>query len=110
MTVHARFLDEPAGRCPRLGLSIGKKVGGAVARNRLKRRVREAFRISQLRIADLAGSHGPLDLVVSMRPHEPLKPIQYAEMIVDSVRRIARDHARRRAKNRAETGSADTDV
>ena len=29
----------------RLGLSVGRKVGGAVVRNRVKRRVREIFRL-----------------------------------------------------------------
>jgi RNase P protein component len=31
----------------RLGLSVGKKLGGAVVRNRYKRVLREAFRLSQ---------------------------------------------------------------
>ncbi|MEE9295197.1 MAG: ribonuclease P protein component [Phycisphaerae bacterium] len=31
----------------RLGLSVGKGVGGAVIRNRIKRLIREAFRLSQ---------------------------------------------------------------
>lgn len=31
----------------RLGITAGKKVGGAVCRNRAKRRIRELFRISQ---------------------------------------------------------------
>jgi ribonuclease P protein component len=45
----------------RLGLSIGKKaVGNSVARNRVKRQVRESFR---LHAADLKG----LDLVVGAR-------------------------------------------
>lgn len=47
---------------PRLGLSVSKKVGTAVKRNRVRRRLKEIFRSS------LAGLPGELDLVISARP------------------------------------------
>ena len=48
---------------PRLGLSIGRKVGMAVRRNRIKRWIRETFRLMQHELACA-------DLVVSVRPHK----------------------------------------
>lgn len=35
----------------RLGITAGKKIGGAVCRNRAKRRIRELFRITQAEIS-----------------------------------------------------------
>ena len=46
----------------RLGLSVSKKVGNAVVRNTVRRRLREVFRASSDEAAD------GLDLVVSARP------------------------------------------
>lgn len=31
--------------CNRLGITVGKKIGGAVVRNRIKRLIRESFRL-----------------------------------------------------------------
>jgi ribonuclease P protein component len=38
----ARREDEPGGEA-RLGLSVGRRIGGAVQRNKVKRAIREAF-------------------------------------------------------------------
>jgi ribonuclease P protein component len=47
---------------PRLGLAVAvRAAGGAVARNRLRRIIRESFRVHQLELP-------PVDLVVSVRP------------------------------------------
>ena len=52
----------PAVSGSRLGLSVSRKVGGAVRRNRVKRLLREAFRLNQHRMST------GYDLVAYPRP------------------------------------------
>lgn len=46
----------------RLGLAIGRRVGGAVARNRARRLLREVFRLNRAALV------GDLDLVIVAKP------------------------------------------
>ncbi len=53
------YLARPEGSGPRVGLTVGRVLGGAVERNRIKRRLREAVRFS------LAGLRAPVDVVIN---------------------------------------------
>ena len=64
----------------RLGLSVSRKVGSAVVRNRVKRLLREAFRTSA------AALPPGLDLVVVARPHQGWDLTRYAEALATAAR------------------------
>ncbi len=75
---------------PRLGLAISRRTGSAVVRNRIKRRLREAFRRLQ---HDLPQGY---DLVVAVRPHTPLGPDEYQEALSRAARALDRTWTRKR--------------
>ena len=56
--------DLPVADAPRLGITVSRKVGDAVTRNRVKRQLREAF-------ADAQGADPHSDYVVIARPGLP---------------------------------------
>ena len=77
---------------PRLGMSVGRKVGTAVRRNRIRRLIRESFRLLQ---HDLPRGRG-YDLVVVVRPHEPLILAEYQKMLMAMLLRLHNTWDRRR--------------
>lgn len=75
----------------RLGLSVGRRVGDAVTRNRIKRRIREAFRLMR---PDMPPGY---DLVVIVRPHTPATLDEYRGWLSGAWEAI--DHAWRKRLN-----------
>jgi len=59
---------------PRLGITVSRRMGGAVQRNRWKRLMREAFRLTQHQLP-------PLDLVWIARAQSPPKLGELMESI-----------------------------
>ena len=81
LVLHARRTEAPHLRA---GITVGKRVGGAVLRNRVRRRVREHLR------ARLAGLTPGWDVVISARP--PAAAASFDELgdAVDQLVRRAR--------------------
>jgi len=87
LVVHGRQSEL---RHARLGLTVSRRVGNAVVRNRWKRAIREAFRLVRHRLP-------PLDLVVAPRP--AANPV-VSELMV-SLAALAR-----RVEKRLQSGAA----
>jgi ribonuclease P protein component len=81
---------------PRLGITVSRRVGNAVARNRWKRLLRESFRLTQHQLP-------ALDLVCTARAATPPPLAKLMEMIPQLSARIAR-----RARPSAESNEGQT--
>lgn len=71
----------------RLGISIGRHVGIAAVRNRIKRLLRESFRLMQ---HDLPKGY---DFVVAVRKHEPLLLADYQRLLSGMLLKLHRKSA-----------------
>lgn len=82
LRVHARLNGETPS-ITRLGLSVGRRVGPAVTRNRVKRLLREAFRLSQREL--------PLgiDLVIVVHPHDKPELAAYTNHLKTAAATLA---------------------
>ena len=74
---------------PRLGLSVSRRVGNAVTRNTVRRRLREVFHSALTEIP------GDLDLVVSARPAAAEATVrELNEEFVSSLRKLGEEGSR----------------
>jgi ribonuclease P protein component len=62
-------------KTPRIGFSVSRRVGTAPRRNRIKRLLREAFRLMR---HDFPRAY---DIVIVVRPHEPLILAEYQRIL-----------------------------
>jgi ribonuclease P protein component len=76
LVVHARRNGTDSSR---LGVSVSRRLGGAVERNRWKRRIREAFRVQRPEL--------PVGLDIVVRPRKGANLDYHA--IAQSLRRLA---------------------
>ena len=79
------------GEISRLGLTVTRKTGKAARRNRIKRLLREAFRLNRSHLTE------SVDLVIRVNPKNP--PVKYSEVEGEFLR-----FAGERAKSKRNTG------
>ncbi|MEQ9453407.1 MAG: ribonuclease P protein component [Phycisphaeraceae bacterium] len=86
LSVLARPNDRPESR---LGMTVSRKVGPAVTRNRIKRLLREAFRLER---HDWTPG---FDLLVIVRPHTPLALTEYRRLLTQAILALESEWQRR---------------
>ena len=81
LNVHIHTTDS---NCSRMGLAVGRQVGGAVRRNRVKRLLRTAFRSLHNDWPE------PIDLIVVVQPHNTATIDCYRSWLHEAVQRATR--------------------
>jgi ribonuclease P protein component len=74
---------------PRLGISASRRLGGAVVRNRWKRLLREAFRLTRPQLPD------GMDLIIIPRPNVEPALASLMESLPQLAARLAKKMERR---------------
>jgi ribonuclease P protein component len=94
----------PEAEQPRIGLTVTKKVGNAVIRNRIRRRLKEA-----LRAAGPLEARGDHDYVLVARHEAILRPFSaLVSDLRDAFRAVAHEEASRRQPGRTAAKDRDT--
>ncbi len=78
--------DSPESRAPeqssRVGFTVGRVLGGAVVRNRIKRRLREAVRLRRNVLQDA----GPVDVVIN--PKKSVLAVEFSVVLEEMGRAL----------------------
>lgn len=82
LAVLAAPVDDPGLTHHRLGLVVSRRVGNAVARHKIKRMLREAFRLNQHTWP------GCYDLIVIVYKHEVLALAEYEQLLSRAVEQV----------------------
>jgi ribonuclease P protein component len=77
---------------PRLGLTVSRRAGNAAVRNRIRRLLRESFRLLQ---HELPAAGGGYDLVIGVRRHEPMTLAQYEQAVLQAARALERSWSKK---------------
>lgn len=93
LLVHSQAPDGPA----RLGITVTRKIGGAVVRNRIKRAVRETFRRCRHSLAD-----GLSIIVIARNGAADLHGAEIAGEIEPALREVSERRARRGSASHAD--------
>ena len=80
--------------CDRLGIVASRKIGGAVVRNRAKRRIRDVFRRRPDAAAEGPTMAPPLDIVVIARRELLSAPLSSLESELSAAMRRLRKQSR----------------